>query len=78
MGYCHNLNIIFRTKCKCKGTWGEDSVFESETHFHKWGDYKRLNPMIPKCTFALRVVFMQESQIFKALVGKKKNIKLGF
>ncbi len=45
-------------------------MLKDETHFHKWGEYKRLSPLIPKCILALGVAFMQESQIFKALVEK--------
>jgi hypothetical protein len=49
------------------------SVFGSETHFHKWGKCKRLNPMASKCTPILGVAFVQESQIFKALVEREKK-----
>jgi hypothetical protein len=26
-----------RLSVGCKGTWGQNSVFGSETYFHKWG-----------------------------------------
>jgi len=45
--------------------------------FTSEGDYKRLNPMIPKCTPILGVALLQESRIFKALVEKTKKHQIG-
>jgi hypothetical protein len=59
---------------ECKSTWGQENVFRSETHSHKWGenarDWTQWHPMTPKCTPILRVTFMQKSWIFKALAEK--------
>jgi hypothetical protein len=41
------------------------------------GEFKGWSPMIPKCTPALGVAFVWELQMFKALVEKEKNTKLG-
>jgi hypothetical protein len=38
---------------------------------------KRLSVMTFKCTFILEVIFMQKSQMFRALVFFKKSSKLG-
>jgi hypothetical protein len=46
---------------ECRGTWGQESVFESETHFHKWGTMQEIEPMTPKCTPTLGVALMWES-----------------
>jgi hypothetical protein len=41
------------------------------------GKCKKLNPMTFKCTLILKVAFMQESKIFKALVEKVNKCKIG-
>jgi hypothetical protein len=42
--------------------------------FSNGGENKRWNPMTPKCTPTLEVALVQESQMFKALVGNVKKM----
>jgi hypothetical protein len=39
---CLSINVATLTlgswlSVESKGTWGQNNVFRSETHFHKWG-----------------------------------------
>jgi hypothetical protein len=72
---CHNPNIAFMTKLKCKGTWGQKSMFGSETHFTSGGGgvQEIEGPMTPKCSPILGVALVQDSWIFKFLVEKENK-----
>jgi len=41
------------------------------------GECKILNPMALKCTPTLRIIFVQKSQIFKALIERENKHQIG-
>jgi len=45
--------------------------------FTNGGECKRWSPMIPKCTPTLGVAFVQEFQMFRALVEKANKHQIG-
>jgi hypothetical protein len=46
-------------------------------NFTSGGECKRLSLMTPKCTPTLGITFMQESQMFKALVERENKRQMG-
>jgi hypothetical protein len=57
---------------ECKSTWSQKNVFDSETHFHKWGKAQEIKPNV-KCTPILGVALIWEFWIFRTLVEKGKQ-----
>jgi len=75
---CHNPNVRFMIKCGVQGHLKpRKCVWEWNTLSQVGEECKRLNLMAPKCTPTLKVVFLREPRIFKALVKKanKHQIK---
>jgi hypothetical protein len=62
-GFCCNLTIRFVIKCGIQGTWGQESLFESEHTFHKWGKVQKIEP--------------NDSQIFRVLVEMENKHQIG-
>jgi len=45
--------------------------------FTSGGECKRLSLMTLKCTLILEIAFVQESQIFIALIKREKKLQIG-
>jgi hypothetical protein len=65
------LTLGFQLNVKCKGTWGQNNVFKSETHFSQVGEKcKRLSPMTPND-------LCNSPKYSEPWLKKQLNIKLG-
>jgi len=75
---CHNPNIGFATKCERQAPMRPKMCLGVKCILTNVGECKGWNPMTPKSIPTLKVAFMWELWMFRALVGKGKNTKLGF
>jgi hypothetical protein len=71
--FCRNLNIGFVTKYGMQGPMKLKECLGVKCTFTNGGECKGWSPMTPKCIPTLGVALVQESKMFKALVGKEKK-----
>ncbi len=75
--FCCNSNIGFVIKCEVQGPMRPSVCLGVKHTFTNGGICKGWNPMTPKCTPTLKVTLMWKLWMFRALVDRQTNAKLG-